>query len=80
MISKKRWYEATDLYDDEIWINYVFTFKPEVKYLSVHAPSRTVYLIEESQEEFEDNILDNYELNEIVVSKDIKRFIIQELI
>lgn len=65
-LKTQQWYEAIDKYGDEEepWHNYFFGLGDTVKYISVEPGFRDSYYIEESMDEFEMNILDNYELEE----------------
>lgn len=65
-IKTKQWYEAIDKYGDEegSWHNYFFEIGDTIKYISVEPRFKEASYIEEDVDEFEMNILDNYELEE----------------
>lgn len=62
-ISCNVWYKALDKYNDDDFYNYFISLDDIVKYYSISwKPSlgKSFQYIEESYDEFQENILDNY--------------------
>ena len=79
-IKTKQWYEAYDKYSDEKpWHNYFFELGNTVKYISVEPDFRDASYIEESMEDFEINILDNYEFGETEIYGDLFYEVVKSL-
>lgn len=70
-LKTKQWYRAESMFDDEIfWYNYIFEIGNVVRYLTVESDFSDVDYMGESQEDFQDNILDSFELEETELSRD----------
>ena len=78
-VKEKQWYEATNLFNDEVWHNYFFEVDSIVKYISVEPDFKNASYIEENMDDFEGNILDNYELEETIIDKTSFQKVVKEL-
>ena len=76
MIKEKRIYRATDQYDNEEYYNIFFKVGDRMEYLSIEAATMDVQYIIESYEDFQNNILDNYEFEDYDPSQKEKKEIV----
>ncbi|MFW6029769.1 MAG: hypothetical protein ACOCRO_05890 [Halanaerobiales bacterium] len=79
-IKALQFYKAIDQYDEDEFYNFFLHVGNTMKYLSIEVATMDIQYIIEPYEEFEENILDNYELEETNINnKDQKQILIKVL-
>lgn len=78
MLQNNIWYEAIDKYEKDRYLNYFFKIEDEVEYLSIEVfDDKIVHVafVVDDEESFEENILDNYDFEEINIQQYIRNII-----
>jgi len=63
-LKENIWYKAEGFFDDSKWYNYITKLDKKIEYYSLGPNFKDIEFIEESIEEFTENILGSYELIE----------------
>lgn len=80
MIKLKKLYLATDKYDDsDVFYNIFFKIGNQMEYLSIDRKLEWIQYIDEDYDTFEEDILDNYEFEELNLTTNLARNFIKLL-
>lgn len=81
MIKTKQLYAAYDQYGDEQdpWYNYFLEIGDTMKYLSIEPGFKSIDIVNEPYDQFEEYLLDHYEFEEVELDNKQYQYIIKGL-